>query len=99
MFFIKAFSHNLEKAFFMRNKLNFCICICIVSAFLKIIYNTIKGPHWYAVQVSDTTMMTIASLCRGNNFFKNIYKKSWRFKKESYFCLTSLNKCFFRETI
>ena len=33
MFFIKAFSHNFEKAFFMRNKLNFCICICVVIAF------------------------------------------------------------------
>ena len=25
------------------------------------IYNTIKNPHWYVVQVSDTTMMTRAA--------------------------------------
>ena len=37
-----------------------------------VICNTIKDPHWYAVQVSDTTMITRAPSARKTN---NIFKK------------------------
>ena len=32
-----------------------------LSFFHNTIYNTIKDPHWYAVQGSDTTMLPIAA--------------------------------------
>ena len=28
---------------------------------MQLTHNATKVPHWYAVQVSDTTMMTIAA--------------------------------------
>ena len=40
---------------------------------MQIIYSAIKAPQWYAVQGSDTTMMTIAASLFGqlknNDFF------------------------------
>jgi len=30
-----------------------------------LIYNVMKDPHWYAVQGSDTTMMTMAASFAG----------------------------------
>ena len=37
---------------------------------LPFIYNTIKDPHWYAVQGSDTTMMTRAASLPGQKLFE-----------------------------
>ncbi len=37
------------------------------SKFLtRLIYNAIKAPQWYAVQGSDTTMMTMAAFSSDN---------------------------------
>ena len=81
----------------MRNKLNFCICICIVSAFLKIIYNTIKGPHWYAVQVSDTTMMTIAAFLPGQKTYCNMRETDvCRWANDLHIKTNYLFKCMLR---
>ena len=35
-------------------------------------HNTIKGPHRYAVQESDTTMMTRAASLPGQQLFKKM---------------------------
>ena len=32
---------------------------------MQVIYNAMKDPHWYVVQVSDTTMLTIAASLPG----------------------------------
>ena len=37
---------------------------------LPFIYNTIKDPHWYAVQGSDTTMMTRAASLPGQSLLR-----------------------------
>ena len=42
-----------------------CTKVCVRWFFYYTIYNTIKAPHWYNVQGSDTTMMTKAASLPG----------------------------------
>ena len=35
---------------------------------MRIIYSAIKAPHWYAVQVSDTTMFLVATSLFGQKY-------------------------------
>ena len=52
----------------------------MLKFFNNTIYNTIKDPHWYAVQGSDTTMLPIAASLFGQKYINSVLKECFKFK-------------------